>query len=29
MNSETAALQRLTDEQVAKRLSAYNGDGAL
>jgi methyl-accepting chemotaxis protein len=27
--SETGQLQRLTDEQVSARLSAYNGDGSL
>lgn len=29
MTADTASLQRLTDEQVANRLKAYNGDGAL
>ena len=29
MGAETAQLQRLTDEQVNARLSAYNGDGSL
>src|SRR4051812_33476294 len=29
MNGETAQLQRLTDEQVNVRLSAYNADGLL
>jgi len=29
MNAQTGQLQRLTDEQVSARLSAYNGDGSL
>ncbi|HEX6783111.1 MAG TPA: methyl-accepting chemotaxis protein [Sphingomicrobium sp.] len=29
MGGETGQLQRLTDEQVRARLSAYNGDGSL
>jgi methyl-accepting chemotaxis protein len=29
MSGETGQLQRLTDEQVRARLSAYNGDGSL
>jgi len=29
MGAETAQLQRLTDEQVNARLSAYNSDGSL
>jgi methyl-accepting chemotaxis protein len=29
MKSDTAHLQRLTDEQVSARLAAYNADGAL
>jgi methyl-accepting chemotaxis protein len=29
MSGETGQLQRLTDEQVNERLTAYNGDGSL
>ena len=29
MGVERRSLQRLTDEQVANRLAAYNGDGGL
>jgi hypothetical protein len=29
MSGETGQLQKLTDEQVNARLSAYNGDGSL
>jgi methyl-accepting chemotaxis protein len=29
MSAQTGQLQRLTDEQVSARLSAYNGDGSL
>ena len=29
MKSDTAHLQRLSDEQVGARLAAYNPDGAL
>jgi methyl-accepting chemotaxis protein len=29
MKSDTAHLQKLTDEQVSARLAAYNSDGSL